>query len=92
MDYDIISSIDTRLQKGQVNRSPEFCLKLLIYRYLFETGHAPGDLPDGAIFVHRAIVLTNLIMVHWVLLHKTYPDPVVSDRRVFFMFSLCKSI
>ena len=39
-----------------LNRSPEFCLKLLIYRYILETGHALGDLPGGAIFVHRDIV------------------------------------
>ena len=26
-----------------LDRSPEFCLKPLIYRYLLKTGHAPGD-------------------------------------------------
>ena len=26
-----------------LDRSPEFCLKPLIYRFLFKTGHAPGD-------------------------------------------------
>ena len=58
-----------------LNRSPEFCLKHLIYiyiyMYLLETGHSLGDLPGGAIFVHRAIVKTNLNMVHLVLLHDT---------------------
>ena len=39
--------------------------------YLLETGHSLGDLPGGAIFVHRAIVKTNLNMVHLVLLHDT---------------------
>ena len=38
-----------------VNRSPGFCLKLLIYWYLLETGPAADDLSGGAIFVHRAI-------------------------------------
>ena len=27
-----------------LDRSPEFCFKRLIYRYLLETGHAPDDL------------------------------------------------
>ena len=31
-----------------LNCSPEFCLKLLIYRYLLETGLAPGDPHGGA--------------------------------------------
>ena len=26
-----------------MDRSPELCLKPLIYRYLLTTGHAPGD-------------------------------------------------
>ena len=26
-----------------LDRSPEFCLKPLIYRYLLKTGHVPGD-------------------------------------------------
>ena len=30
-----------------LDRSPEFCFKRLIYRYLLETGHAPDDLPCG---------------------------------------------
>ena len=66
--------------------------KLLIYRYLLEIGHAPGDPPGGAIFDHKVTVWTNLNMVHWVMLHTTYLDPVVSDRRVFFMISLCWSM
>ena len=36
-----------------LDRPPEFCLKPVIYRYLFKTGHAPGA-PCGAIFVPRA--------------------------------------
>ena len=26
-----------------MDRSPEFCLKLLIYMYLLKTNHAPGE-------------------------------------------------
>ena len=48
MYYDIISSNDI-IKKDQVtlDRSPEFCFKRLIYRYLLETGHAPDDLSCG---------------------------------------------
>ena len=34
-----------------LDRSPEFYFKRLIYRYLLETGHAPGDLPCGPCLV-----------------------------------------
>ena len=30
-----------------LDRSPEFCFKRLIYRYLLETGDVPDDLPGG---------------------------------------------
>ena len=30
-----------------LDRSPEFCFKRLIYRYLWETGNAPDDVPCG---------------------------------------------
>ena len=30
-----------------IDRSPEFCFKRLIYRYILETGYAPDDLPCG---------------------------------------------
>ena len=30
-----------------LDRPPEFCLKPVIYRYLFKTGHAPGAPPVG---------------------------------------------
>ena len=33
------------------DRSPEFYFKRLIYRYLLETGHDPGDPPGGPILV-----------------------------------------
>ena len=48
MYYDIIPSNDI-IKKDQLtpDRSPEFCFKHLIYRYLLETGHAPDDLPCG---------------------------------------------
>ena len=68
-------------------------LKLLLYRYLLETGHAPGDPPGGTIFDHRVIVWTNLNIVHWVMLHTIYLDPVVSDSWVSLCFhyvSQCK--
>ena len=29
------------------DRSPEFCFKRIMYRYLLETGHFPDDLPCG---------------------------------------------
>ena len=32
-------------------RSSEFCFKDLIYRYIFETGHAPGNPPDESCLV-----------------------------------------
>ena len=48
MYYAIISSNDI-IKEDQVtlDRSPEFCFKRLIYRYLLETGHAPDDLSCG---------------------------------------------
>ena len=48
MYYDIISS-NGIIKEDQVtmDRSPEFCFKHLIYKYLFETGHAPDDLSCG---------------------------------------------
>ena len=48
MYYDIISS-NGIMKRGlsDPDRSPEFCFKRLIYRYLLETGHAPDDLPCG---------------------------------------------
>ena len=53
MYYDIISSNDIIKKEDQVtlDRSPEFCFKHLIYRYLLETGHAPDDLPCGPCLV-----------------------------------------
>ena len=48
MYYDIISSNEI-IKKDQVtlDRSPEFCFKCLIYKYLLETGHAPDALSCG---------------------------------------------
>ena len=48
MYYDIISSNDI-IKEDQVSldRSSEFCLKRLNYRYLFKIGHAPDDLSCG---------------------------------------------
>ena len=37
-----------------LDRSPEFCFKRLSYRYLFETGHAPDDLPCGPFSVKES--------------------------------------
>ena len=46
MYYDIISSNDIiKWDQVILDRSPEFCFKRLIYRYLLETGHAFDDLP-----------------------------------------------
>ena len=46
--YDIISS-NGIIKRGpsDPDRSPEFCLKPIIYRYLLETGNVPDDLPCG---------------------------------------------
>ena len=37
-----------------LGRSPEFCLKCIIYMYLLETGHAPDDLPCGPRLVQES--------------------------------------
>ena len=34
-----------------LDRSPEFCFQCIIYRYLLEMGHAPGDLSGGLFLV-----------------------------------------
>ena len=48
MYYDIISSNDIiKMDQVTLDRSPEFCFKRLIYRYLLEVGHALDDLPCG---------------------------------------------
>ena len=43
--YNIIPSIDTQKKEDQVIlvRSPDFCLKPKIHRYISKTVHAPGD-------------------------------------------------
>ena len=38
-----------------LDRSPVLCFKRLIYRYLLETGYAPGDLPGGPYFVQEPL-------------------------------------
>ena len=52
MYYEIISGNNT-IKEDQVtlDRSSEFFLKRLIYRYILKTGHAPGDLSDGPFLV-----------------------------------------
>ena len=48
MYYDIKTSNDIiKMDQVTLDRSPEFCFKRLIYRYLLKTGHAPDDLPCG---------------------------------------------
>ena len=48
MYYDIISSNDIiKMDQVTLDRSPEFCFKRLIYRYLLEAGHALDDLLCG---------------------------------------------
>ena len=60
-----MSSLDTiKTAQVTIDRSPEFCLKRLIYRYILKTGHAPDDPPGVAIFVPRAIFGANFNMVH----------------------------
>ena len=49
-----LASCDPRGRKRGL-KTVAFLLRLSIY-YILENGHAPGDLPGGAIFVHRAIV------------------------------------
>ena len=53
-----------------LKRSPEFCLKL-IYRYLLKDGHFPSD-TYVVIFGPRAIILTNLVEVQYMMLHTKY--------------------
>ena len=86
------------IQEGQeaLNRSLEFCLKLT-YRYLLKAGHVPDDTWGGANFGTRGIIWTNLVEVHYVMLHTKYQDSRRHGFRQeeFFMFflyiSLCKT-
>ena len=57
-------------QEDQValNRSPEFCLKLT-YRYLVKAGQVPVDTWGEANFGPRGIIRTNLVEIHYVMLH-----------------------
>ena len=54
-----------------LDRSPEFCFKHLIYRYLLETGHAPDDLSCGPCSV-QVIIGTYLNAVCQLMLHTKY--------------------
>ena len=55
MYYDIISRNGIiKENKVTLDRSPEFCFKRLIYRYLLETVHAPDDLPCGPCSVPKS--------------------------------------
>ena len=56
MYYDIKTSNGIIKKEEQValDRSPEFCFKRLIYRYLMETGHAPHGLPCGPCSVQES--------------------------------------
>ena len=73
-----------------LDRSPEFCFKRLIYRYLLETGHAPDDLPCGPMFGLRVIIGTYLIIVYQLMLHAKYQGsrPDGFRQEYFFMFSI----
>ena len=58
-----------------LDRSPEFCFKCLIYRYLLETGHAPGDLACAklwSMFGLRVIIGAYLNVVYQLMLHTKY--------------------
>ena len=73
-----------------LDRSPEFCFKRLIYRYLLETGHAPDDLPCWSMFGPRVIIGTYLNVVCQLMLHTKYQGfrPAGFRQEDFFMFSL----
>ena len=47
----------------------------------------PGE---GGIFDPRGIIWTNLVEVHWVMLHTKYQGLVILDKKIFFTFSLYK--
>ena len=34
-----------------MDRTPKFCLKLQIYRFILEFGQSPGDPPNRIIFI-----------------------------------------
>ena len=71
-----------------LGRSPEFCLKPLIYMYLLKTDHAPGELLVGPFLSQGSIFSKSKYSP---LGDATYLDLVVSNKRIF-MFSICKSM
>ena len=84
--YNIIPSIDTQKEDQVILfRSPDFCLKPQIYRYLSKTDH-----PGGAGFVPRS--LFNQIEIwstdcYHILIIRSL-DLVVSNKMFSFIFYL----
>ena len=49
--------------------------------------------PGRGILGHRAIVYTNLVEVHWVMLQTKYPGSMpIGSRQNIFIFSLYKPL
>ena len=77
-----------------LDRSPEFCFKRLIYRYLLETGHAPDDLSCG--HVQSQGHNWNLLNVFYqLMLHTKYqgsrPGGFKQDSFMLLLYvSQCK--
>ena len=81
------------IKEGKVtlDRSPELCLKPLIYRYLLKTGHAPGD-PLAVPFLtpEPYFVQIEILSTGWCyILNIRALDLVVSNKRVFlYLFNM----
>ena len=76
-------------------RSPEFCFKRLIYRYLLETGHAPDDLSRGPCSL-PVIIGTYLNVVYQLMLHTKYqgsrPGGFRQEDFFYYVFTICKTM
>ena len=77
-----------------LDRSPEFFfffLKILSLCIFWKLAMLLVAIPPGrTIFVHKAIICTNLNMVYYVMLHIKYQgcDLLVSDKMIF-MITIC---
>ena len=69
-----------------LDRSPEFCFKHLIYRYLLETCHALDDLPCGHVRSHSHNWNTFKCCLPANATYKI-SGLVVSDTNIFLYFS-----
>ena len=72
-----------------LDRSPEFCFKRLIYRYLLETGHALDDPALWSMFGPIVIIRTYLNVIYQLMLHTKYQGsrPGGFRHEYFLMFS-----